>query len=524
MNAQRFDLGSNPFEGAVPANALFRGESFRAAHEQLRQALRDGHRLVLLTAATGAGKTTLLHDLLAELDAEGVPTAYLAAAVDGGSSAAERWAAARWRLLSEVEGQRRPGVVVLDDAENLPKEIVADALVLAGSGPEDLPVSVVLGGTLALLTLVGNAGGAGGPRHRIVVLEHIKPAEVGAYVRARLEANGAPRDLFDSDAVCIIASYSGGLPERINRLCSTCLELAARSDKSRVSLRHAEEAAVPLFTVREPQIERPKSPAAGPIAADRPAGLGPVGRLTPGPPLAGVPATAGMADQPAAALLGAPLQMPETSPRRIGRLTLAGAAVAALLLVGSYLLFPSSPERNALLPGDEAPRSGVDRPTDAGPSRSPVPTGAASVATQPESPPVAAAFTATALPAGAESAPASSGPPAMSGVMSARLVARGDALLAEADVVAARLYYRRAAESGNAAAMAALAATYDPAALEKRGIVGIAGDAKTAVDWYRRAVALGHVDALPPLRELAGRLVQAGELAPEQAQMLLASP
>lgn len=73
----------------------------------------------------------------------------------------------------------------------------------------------------------------------------------------------------------------------------------------------------------------------------------------------------------------------------------------------------------------------------------------------------------------------------------ALLIARGDHFLQHADVVAARLFYRLAADNGSAAAALRMAGTFDLLALERLEIRGVQPDPAAALHWYRLATTLG---------------------------------
>jgi hypothetical protein len=82
------------------------------------------------------------------------------------------------------------------------------------------------------------------------------------------------------------------------------------------------------------------------------------------------------------------------------------------------------------------------------------------------------------------------------------LLARGDALLATGDVVAARLMYERVAGSDSGPAALAMGMTYDPRFLANIGAQGIVADPEKALIWYRRAATLGSDVAVQMLRQL----------------------
>ena len=71
------------------------------------------------------------------------------------------------------------------------------------------------------------------------------------------------------------------------------------------------------------------------------------------------------------------------------------------------------------------------------------------------------------------------------------------------DVTAARLAFRRAAESGDAQAALALGGTFDPLVLKSLGAVGVAADPAQARGWYQKAAELGSRDARQRLNQLA---------------------
>ena len=86
-------------------------------------------------------------------------------------------------------------------------------------------------------------------------------------------------------------------------------------------------------------------------------------------------------------------------------------------------------------------------------------------------------------------------------VLSAReitaFVERGRILFDSGDLAAARLFFRRAANAGDASAALAMGATYDPDVLAKRFIRGIGADASEARMWYEKARELGSPEGTP---------------------------
>jgi TPR repeat protein len=73
----------------------------------------------------------------------------------------------------------------------------------------------------------------------------------------------------------------------------------------------------------------------------------------------------------------------------------------------------------------------------------------------------------------------------------AMMIERGRVLFESGDVAAARLFFRRAANAGDASAAWAMGATYDPDVLTQRFIRGIEADPAEAQKWYERAREMG---------------------------------
>jgi hypothetical protein len=92
-----------------------------------------------------------------------------------------------------------------------------------------------------------------------------------------------------------------------------------------------------------------------------------------------------------------------------------------------------------------------------------------------------------------------------SAAMIGLLVERGEAALADGDIIAARLLFERAAGLGSAAAATRAGETYDIDFLLRAGTRGIRADGAAAAGWYRKAAALGDPEARARLAHIEGR-------------------
>jgi TPR repeat protein len=90
------------------------------------------------------------------------------------------------------------------------------------------------------------------------------------------------------------------------------------------------------------------------------------------------------------------------------------------------------------------------------------------------------------------------------------LIGRGEMLLSEGDVGAARNLLQHAAEARDARAALALGATYDPIMLAILQAPGVAADLSLARDWYQKASEFGSPEALERLNVLTSAKVDGG--------------
>jgi hypothetical protein len=104
-------------------------------------------------------------------------------------------------------------------------------------------------------------------------------------------------------------------------------------------------------------------------------------------------------------------------------------------------------------------------------------------------------------PLGEAAAVVQPGSPGLDPDTIAMLVRRGEALIDNGDISAARLVLERAADAGDARAALLMGATYDPDALSKLFARGVAPDVAKARSWYRQAAERGSAEAV---RRLAG--------------------
>jgi hypothetical protein len=197
------------------------------------------------------------------------------------------------------------------------------------------------------------------------------------------------------------------------------------------------------------------------------------------------------------------LSIAEPAPQPMAAAPAASAPAEPIPLTPSSVAMPAPSE----LPG--GPAAAVSLTTEAS-APQPAPAIVGSAPAEPTTGPGSAAAPVAAAPSvnvAAASPPAYSLPvePPPSAAETAALLARGDALLGTGDLAAARLFYERAANAGEAQAALRLGETYDPIFLEHSHLRGVHGSAETAPSWYRRARDLGAAEAEVLLNSLQAK-------------------
>ena len=275
MFESHFGLDAPPFQLSPDPACWFRSRGHSQAMSYLKFGVFQREGFIVVSGEIGAGKTTLVKSLLGQLDPAQVLAAEVAnTQLDSGellraigqAFGVPMPEASKARMLGTLEafftavaaGGRR-ALLVVDEAQNL--------------GPTEIEELRMLSnfqlGNRALLQsfLVGQPGlrdllrrpGLEQMRQRVIAACHLAPlgaAETQAYIDFRLRRAGwAGGELFEPDAVQLVHARSGGVPRRINLLCSRLLLTAALEQRPRIDGAWAEPVADELqHEVGEPAL------------------------------------------------------------------------------------------------------------------------------------------------------------------------------------------------------------------------------------------------------------------------------
>ena len=248
-----YGLTEPPFDVSTDPKFLYSSTSHERVAQRLLTAIRRRDGFVLVTGATGVGKTTACRAVIEQTDRRTL-TSLLADAfgsiedllqavlVDFGVISRDdlsRVPATRDALiatlrsfLASLDAVQATALVLVDEAQRLPEDVLAQLPLLAGSDGAPGLLQLVIVGQPSLLPLLRRPALRDLDRCLTVrgVIEPLAPDEVLKYVVHRLSvAGGSSRVEFDDEAVLRLYQLSGGVPRTINVLCERALTLGCRA-------------------------------------------------------------------------------------------------------------------------------------------------------------------------------------------------------------------------------------------------------------------------------------------------------
>jgi general secretion pathway protein A len=239
MYINYYGFCGHPFLMTPDARLFYASSVHSKAYAHLMYGLAQREGFIVVTGEVGAGKTTLIERLCAELDPNGFAVARIATTQVSGDDLL--------RLIADSFGAQAEGdkatvlrsvIAVLLKADRHHLLIVDEAQALSPSALEELRMlSNITDGSRALLQtiLLGQpqlrqimaSPDLDQLRQRVLASYHLSGLsreETHAYVEHRMQAVGwSGTPTWEGEALDLVHDYSGGIPRRINRLCSRIL-------------------------------------------------------------------------------------------------------------------------------------------------------------------------------------------------------------------------------------------------------------------------------------------------------------
>lgn len=264
-----FGLNGAPFQLSPDPGFYFGSRGHSHALAYLKYGVFQQEGFIVVTGEIGAGKTTLVRTLLEGLNPEQVvaaqvvntqldPDELLASIctafgvpVQGTSKA--RLIATLEAFFTTVAAEGRRALLVVDEAQNLGKREIEELRMLSNFqlGRHALLQSFLVGQP-ELRQMLGSPS-MEQLRQRVIASCHLGPLSEGetrAYIEHRLRHvgwNGTP--IFDDGAIMQIFTFAGGIPRRINLLCTRVLLTAFLTSQRQI------DACVVASTATELQAE-----------------------------------------------------------------------------------------------------------------------------------------------------------------------------------------------------------------------------------------------------------------------------
>lgn len=257
---ETFGFSERPFTLLPDPDFLFWSPAHTRAYAILEYGLMTRAPLTVVTGEVGTGKTTLVQAMLRTLEDDVVVG--LISNAQGGRGDLLRWvlnaldvsAAADADYVAlfqkfqdyviEEYSQGRRIVLIIDEAQNLPEELLEELRMLTNinAGKDEL-LQLILVGQPELRDMISRPG-LRQFAQRVSATYHIEPMDrttTRDYIRHRLIHVGGTGSEFSSGAITMIHEQSGGIPRIINKLCDLGLVYAASSNRNQVGLATVKE-------------------------------------------------------------------------------------------------------------------------------------------------------------------------------------------------------------------------------------------------------------------------------------------
>lgn len=265
MFLQRYSLREHPFRMTPDARLFFASSIHSKAYAHLMYGLAQLEGFVVVTGEVGAGKTTLVERLCAELDPTGFVVVRVVTTQVSGEDLLRLVANAlgvpsegtKAAILRDVMETMRAGgaagrrhLLIVDEAQALPQSALEELRMLSNiSDKAHALLQTILLGQPQLRRVLASPD-LDQLRQRVLASCHLgglSRGETHAYVEHRLRAVGWDGDpSWDEGALDLVHEFSGGIPRRINRLCSRVLLSGALEDSSRLTVQMVEATAQEL--------------------------------------------------------------------------------------------------------------------------------------------------------------------------------------------------------------------------------------------------------------------------------------
>jgi len=266
MYAKFYGFDRLAFQLTPDPEFFYESAEHRRAMAHMTYGLHHAEGFIVITGDVGAGKTMLVDRLLSQIDPHSYLTARIVTSQLSGDDLLRMVAAgfgiddggmAKGALLARIQefvqlqvGAGRRALLIIDEAQNLSFEALEELRMLS-----NIAVGTATGLQSFLLgqpqfrEVLGNSV-LDQLRQRITAAYHLGPlneADTRGYIEHRLACAGWKGDpQFSDDCFGPIYRYTGGVPRRINTLCSRLLLCGFLDGSHTITAADAEQVAAEL--------------------------------------------------------------------------------------------------------------------------------------------------------------------------------------------------------------------------------------------------------------------------------------
>ncbi|SOD90867.1 XrtA/PEP-CTERM system-associated ATPase [Caenispirillum bisanense] len=277
MFVEHYGLTGHPFQLTPDPSFFFGSTVHNRVKSYLTYGIAQGEGFVIVTGDVGAGKTTLVGHLLDTLDPARFRSAKIVTSQLGADDTLRMVATAfgvqyprdagkaeLLTILGDFLAERqRAGqrcLLVADECQNLPFEALEELRMLSNLSVEGAPAlqTLLVGQPQFRTTLAGS--NLEQLRQRVIASCHLGPidaTEIEGYILYRMKAVGWQRNPeFTADVFDAIHRHTGGVPRRVNVLCSRILLFGCLEDRTLIDAQAVDEVAEDMEAEGESVLDR----------------------------------------------------------------------------------------------------------------------------------------------------------------------------------------------------------------------------------------------------------------------------
>ncbi len=240
MYEEYFGFTRTPFSRDIDVKNLYQHEDFQELKSRLKYAI-DNRLFAAVTGEVGIGKTTALRAVLDEINPVEHKVIYVSQSemstkafyneileqLDMEPSYFRPESKKRVnRAMLDMYQHGKIGIIVIDEAHLLSERMLEEVRFLVNYNMDSLsPLCLILVGQPELSEMLAGYS-MRAISQRITIRYTLKELDIRGvedYIRTHIRAAGSSSEIFSSEAVKEIHSYSTGIPRKINLICDKSL-------------------------------------------------------------------------------------------------------------------------------------------------------------------------------------------------------------------------------------------------------------------------------------------------------------